>query len=173
MIDFFNFIKNPESYDSSFFLYIGILSFILYIFSLFKDRHYLLALITLPGTFFHELSHLIVSLLTNGKPISFTIIPKIRNGYIILGEVKSANIRWYNAFFIGIAPLLLIIQSFYIYYMIVTNNYNYLTNIILIFLSANLLYSSIPSKQDLKVGMLSLYPLFFVIVIYLITKTIA
>lgn len=69
------------------------------------------------GVFFHELAHALVALLLNGKPTKFVILPKIiheANGgkTYVLGHVDCKNIRWYNAFPIAMAPLLLLFFAF-------------------------------------------------------------
>jgi len=65
------------------------------------------AVLVLPGTFVHETLHLIVGLIVNGKPVSVSLWPrKVNHGQWILGAVGFANLRWYNAVFIGLAPLL-------------------------------------------------------------------
>lgn len=70
------------------------------------------ALWVLPGTLVHELLHLIVGLLLNGKPVTVSLWPRrAANGQWILGSVGFTNLRWYNAVFIGLAPLLAIAVS--------------------------------------------------------------
>ncbi len=110
----------------------------------------------LMGTFFHELSHFIVSLVTLGKPVSFNVFPSKsvspdgKIGYT-LGSVSSKNMKWYNTFFISMAPLLLLPMSYYIY-----DNFFYYfdVSILTIFLYnfsiVSLLFSSIPSGVDFK-----------------------
>lgn len=66
----------------------------------------------LPGTLVHELLHLIVGLLLNGKPVTLSLWPRqSAQGQWILGSVGFINLRWYNAVFIGLAPLLAIALS--------------------------------------------------------------
>jgi len=138
-----------------------------------KLHFVLLTILLLPGTFFHELSHLLVSLILNGKPSSFNIIPKredifneygVKIGYsATLGEVVSQNIKWYNAFFIAFAPLLLFPLSFFLLSFVNFNNFNLYVNFSLIYLSSNLFFSSIPSKQDFKVGFYYKISSFFIL----------
>lgn len=83
------------------------------------------------GTILHELAHLFVAILLNGKPRGFHVFPKkvyvnennevsvgnksYKNlkSYWILGSVDCINLRWYNTIFISIAPLLLIPLAFF------------------------------------------------------------
>lgn len=72
-------------------------------------RHPLVyALVTFPGTLIHELQHFVVGLVLNARPASFTLIPsKTPDGSgWTLGSVGFYNIRWYNAFFVSMAPLI-------------------------------------------------------------------
>jgi hypothetical protein len=131
-----------------------------------KSNFYFIYFLTLPGTFFHELMHYLFSFLLNGKPISFSIIPKKENIYndqgikigysAILGTVASQNIKWYNAFFIGLAPLFLYIfaiililfsETSYLKEILKNNLYYY----IYIYLIVNLIYAGFPSFQDWKI----------------------
>jgi len=117
----------------------------------------------LTGTFFHELAHLIASMVLNGKPVKVSLFPqKTEKGYI-LGYVQSANVTWYNAFPIALAPLSLLI----IVYLIYNHYFEYfemsLTNyLIYIFLLVSFLDSAIPSIQDLKVAFLNIGSLVYV-----------
>jgi hypothetical protein len=65
------------------------------------------AVFLLPGTVAHELLHFLVGLLLNGKPVSLSVWPRrTAPGQWVLGTVRFANLRWYNAVFIALAPLL-------------------------------------------------------------------
>lgn len=62
----------------------------------------------LAGTFLHEASHWLVALVLLGRPIGFSIIPvRQADGSLQLGAVRVGNLRWWNAVFIGCAPLAL------------------------------------------------------------------
>lgn len=65
------------------------------------------AVFVLPGTLIHELLHLVVGLILNGKPVSLSLWPRrVNHGQWVLGCVGFENLRWYNAVFVGMAPLL-------------------------------------------------------------------
>jgi hypothetical protein len=73
------------------------------------------AIYVLPGTFVHELMHLMVGLILNGKPMTISLWPRrVSQGQWILGAVGFANLRWYNAMFIGLAPLLVIVVAMFL-----------------------------------------------------------
>ena len=68
------------------------------------------AIFLLPGTLLHELLHLLVGTVLNGRPVSISLWPRrAGNGQWVLGSVGFVNLRWYNAVFIGLAPLLAIV----------------------------------------------------------------
>jgi len=107
------------------------------------------------GTVFHELAHLIVSILTNGKPTWISVFPskRIENGkiYYTLGYINSSNITRYNVFFISMAPLMLLPFSYYVYTDFFIYFEKTLTNFfIYLFLIISLVFSSIPSNVDFK-----------------------
>lgn len=71
-------------------------------------------IIAWPGTAMHELMHWAVGSVTNGKPTKLSVLPQpAENGQLILGYVNFANITWYNAFPIAVAPLLAIPAVYY------------------------------------------------------------
>lgn len=66
------------------------------------------ALISWPGTTCHELAHAAIGFLLNAKPRSFSLLPKnLGDGRWELGHVGFINLRWYNAPWTGLAPMLL------------------------------------------------------------------
>lgn len=67
----------------------------------------LYALLALPGTFLHEMSHWLVAALLGGKPSSLTIVPTRTERGWRLGSVAIRHVRWFNALPIGCAPLVL------------------------------------------------------------------
>ncbi|WP_415397814.1 hypothetical protein [Sulfurimonas sp. CS5] len=109
------------------------------------------------GTLFHELTHLIVSIATYGKPSWFSILPSKQKNEIgetvgyTLGYVRNNNLRFYNTFLVAMAPLLLIPLSYWIYlHFFEYFDKNIWTMISYIFIIVSLLFSSIPSSVDFK-----------------------
>lgn len=105
------------------------------------------------GTFFHELAHLVFSIVLNGKPVKVSLLPeKTENGYA-LGYVLNSNITWYNALPIALAPLTLLMAVYYIYsYFFEYMEFTVTNYIIYLFLLVSFLDSAIPSIQDFKVA---------------------
>lgn len=136
--------------SSSTILSISMIMVILFIFKKINN-FYLISLLTLPGTFMHELMHFMASFFTFGRPIKFSIFPKKSKGTIVLGSVSSANVTWYNALIISLAPLLLYILAYYMTLSlasITTPLYYYAT----IYFIANILFAGTPSPADWRLA---------------------
>lgn len=105
------------------------------------------------GIFLHELSHFIVSFLTNGRPDTFSVFPKKMNNSYIFGSVHSNNFQWYNRFLISFAPLLLLVVLYFMdkYFFLYFEDTLY-TQILYIFLVIVLIDSSIPSSADFEIA---------------------
>jgi len=128
---------------------------ILFIFKHIKTNFVLYSIFTFPATFIHEVSHLLMSLILNGQPISFKVFPKRIEKkdmvYYELGSVTSTNITWYNSLFIGLSPFLLWIGSYFLYISINGDLFT-LMNIGKIILIALLLEGGFPSIPDYKIA---------------------
>ncbi len=129
-----------------------LVSLILFLFKILKRRFWIFSLITLPATFMHELMHFIVSLFTLGKPSKLSVFPKKTDYGYTLGYVLSTNMRWYNGFFIAMAPFLLLPIAIVFYqHSVLNENVLYLL-ILKIYILASMIEGSIPSMQDFKVA---------------------
>ncbi len=114
-------------------------------------------IISLPGTFVHELAHYIVGFILLGKPSNFTIIPKKDGDGYTLGSVSFLNITNLNALPIGLAPLTLIpigMLSFSYSVFYLTKDYwnnNIYIPIILGIIVYSIFTSFIPSPADYRI----------------------
>jgi hypothetical protein len=61
------------------------------------------AILTLPGTFFHELAHYLSALWMKGEPFGFTIVPDGNT----MGSVKF-HPNGFNAAFVALSPIILL-----------------------------------------------------------------
>jgi hypothetical protein len=61
-----------------------------------------------PATLAHELSHLLFGMLANGRPSGMRLWPRRSTRGYVLGSVTCNNVRWYNGWLIGLAPLALL-----------------------------------------------------------------
>lgn len=130
-------------------------------------------IINVSGVILHELSHFVVALLLNGKPNSFSIIPKKETikgkTYFNLGKVGVSNLKWYNRFFIGMSPLFLLFALYFIdIYFFTFFEDNLYTNFLYIFLIIIILDSSIPSVVDFKEAFSGLGYVFSILIIMFI-----
>ena len=117
------------------------------------------------GTTVHELLHFVVGFLMNAKPVDISLWPKKTESGYRLGYVGFANIRWYNAVFVAMAPLLglLAILLFVDYRLAQQLPYQFKTSDLFAWLCmGQVMLSSWPSPQDFKVALAS-WPIFVVI----------
>lgn len=131
--------------------YLAVVAGLLVLFSLMRFRLGLLVLVVLPGTLFHELAHLLASILFRGQATSFRLVPKRVGAGFILGSVTCANVRWYNGLFIGMAPILLLPLAFgLLLWRLSITHHLQLRELPWAYFIACLAYAAIPSRQDLQ-----------------------
>jgi hypothetical protein len=113
------------------------------------------SLVSLPGTVGHELLHFLVGTLTLAKPVKVSLIPKFhRDGSATLGFVMFSNIRWYNALWVGFAPLLALPAALWLVYSRSAQIPPLsLRELAWSYLAASLTYSCMPSKADVEIVM--------------------
>jgi hypothetical protein len=134
-------------------VYLGALAAALWLMNRARGSFWLLSLLALPGTFCHELCHWGIGTLLNGHPIHFTVIPQRREGGYVLGSVSFVNLRWYNAFFIGMAPLLMLPLAWLLFLWRLGGRPTLgWPEAAMVFLLANLLFGAAPSWQDLRIA---------------------
>jgi hypothetical protein len=112
---------------------------------------YLKYLFLFPGVFLHELSHYIIGLLLNAKPINFHPFPSKQNGSF--GHVAFKNINNFNALPTAIAPIIGgLVGVFFTYSSLQLLEFQisveYTIHIYLIFVFS---ITAIPSSVDIKV----------------------
>ena len=171
----FDFIKNNQIL---FTVFITIL--ILKMKEISKVNIYLSGIVYFLGTFFHELAHYIIALITTFRlPGRISLFPKyeIVNGrrVIALGyvEVKNSSLNILNAFPTGMAPLLLlylayIVSKYFFIYYGIWFEVGIIAYILQSFLMATLIINSVPSRADLILAKTK-GSLYFYIVILLIS----
>ncbi|WP_005033277.1 hypothetical protein [Holophaga foetida] len=134
-------------------LYLGALALCLWLLNQARRWLWFFSLLALPGTFCHELCHWLTGKLLNGQPIGFTVIPRREGKGLVLGSVRCAHLRWYNAFFIGAAPLVLLPLAFLLLrWRLALRPAMGWGEALGIYLLANLVFGAIPSGQDLRVA---------------------
>lgn len=111
------------------------------------------SLLSLPGTAVHELLHFLLGTLTLARPVKFSLLPKFhRDGSATLGYVTFTHIRWYNALWVGIAPLLALPAALWlVYYRSIQGTPLGLQEVAWSYVAASLTYSCVPSKADMAI----------------------
>ncbi|WP_243303657.1 hypothetical protein [Geothrix oryzisoli] len=118
-----------------------------------KRSFWLFSLLVLPGTVCHELCHWAVGHLLNGRPVRFTVLPRREGRGLVLGAVTLSNLRWYNAFFIGLAPLALLPAAYgLLRWRLGDHPVLGWPEAAMVFFLANLVFGSVPSWQDLRIA---------------------
>jgi len=85
------------------------------LFRLLARSHPVFFCFYLSGTILHELAHFCAGIMTNARPVDFSLFPRRSVGnQWILGSVSFANIRWYNAAFVGLAPILVLLVPIFV-----------------------------------------------------------
>jgi hypothetical protein len=114
-----------------------------------------IALLAFPGTFAHELAHLVIGLLLRAKPDSFSLWPKAHGHGWTLGSVSFRNIGLLNGAWVALAPLLLLPVAWLglIHALLplwTTDRWGWW--LLGGYLTATALFAALPSVQDIKLG---------------------
>jgi hypothetical protein len=126
---------------------------LLWVMSKARRSLWLCALLALPGTICHEACHWLVGKVLHGRPQGFTVIPRREGRGFVLGAVALGNLRWYNAFFIGLAPLALLPLAYLIFLWTLGDNpsFGWFQALVMYFL-ASLIFGALPSGPDLRIA---------------------
>ena len=103
----------------------------------------------------HELLHFLVGTLALAKPMKVSLLPKFhRDGSATLGYVMFSNIRWYNALWVGFAPLLALPAALLlVYYRSSRIPPMSVLELAWAYVAASLTYSCLPSRADVGIVM--------------------
>ena len=130
-----------------------------------KSRFWLFFHLTFPSTLLHELTHYIVSLVTNGQPRGLNVSPEHVSGGVRLGYVMTGNLRWYNGTLIAIAPILLWVGASVMISEIDLNRDFPPWLVAKIYITACLIEGGIPSRSDLQLAIkFSLFPIAILVI---------
>lgn len=134
-------------------LYLAAMAAVLWLLNQAKRSFWLCSLLALPGTICHEACHWTVGKLLHGEPVRFTVMPKREGRGFVLGSVAFKNLRWYNAFFVGMAPLALLPLAYgLLLWRLGSHPRLAWSEAAVVFLLANLVFAALPSWQDLKIA---------------------
>lgn len=134
-------------------LYLAAMAAVLWLLNQAKRSFWLCSLLALPGTICHEACHWMVGKLLRGEPVRFTVMPRREGRSFVLGSVAFRNLRWYNAFFVGLAPLALLPLAYgLLLWRLGSHPQLAWSEVAVVFLLANLVFAALPSWQDLKIA---------------------
>lgn len=134
-------------------LYLAATAAALWVLNQAKRSFWLCSLLALPGTLCHEACHWIAGKLLRGEPVRFTVMPRREGRGFVLGSVAFKNLRWYNAFFVGLAPLVLLPLAYgLLLWRLGSHPLLEWSEAAVVFLLANLVFAALPSWQDLKIA---------------------
>ncbi len=139
--------------------YLGVVLGLLGLIAVFRRLLPVFFIAVFPATLAHELMHLGVALLLNGRPAGFRFIPQRSADGYILGAVRCANVRWYNGLFIGLAPVIwlpvaLALLNWRVHDYVAFHG----RELLWVYAIACLVYAAMPSWQDIKVALASAWP---------------
>ena len=134
-------------------LYLGTLAATLYGLRGMRRYFWLFAVLALPGTLAHETLHFLMGLLLKGGPVSFNLLPRQEARGWTMGSVTFNHLTWYNAFFIGLAPLLLLPAAGWLVVWRLQGPPAFTWGEALaVYVIVNLIHACLPSLQDLKIA---------------------
>lgn len=139
-----------------------------------RDSMWRVAVLSLPGTIAHELTHFIVGVLLRAKPRGFSAWPIAVGRSWRLGSVSFGNIGLLNGVFVALAPLLLLpIAWLCLVHVLLPlwNDGRWGWWLLAGYLTATALFAALPSFQDIRVGARSL--LLYVVIGVLVWWTYA
>ncbi len=138
--------------------------------NIFKRNTFIYILFNMPGTFFHELAHFFVGLITFGKPENFSLIPSISKESITFGSVRFSGLNFFNTLPIALAPYLLLPFSLILIVsfsnmLCVSNSLDYYS-LLYAFIVYSTLISCFPSSVDWRVAFSNKFGLIFYVIIF-------
>jgi hypothetical protein len=133
--------------------FLGALVLALLVLHATRRMFWVFSLLVLPGTLAHECCHLALGLLLGGRPSSFNLLPRRKEQGWEMGSVGFQRLTWLNAFFIGMAPLLLLPVAYgLVRWRLAGRPGLGWPEALAVYLIANLIYAALPSWQDLKIA---------------------
>jgi hypothetical protein len=116
--------------------------------------------VTLPGTVLHEFMHFFTALLLQGSPSGFSVWPT----WDAHGEMQTMghvlfHANWYNAAFVGLAPLML--APFGVAFLYLASICSWRTALFFFYCAVCAWASLVPSPQDFSIAFNHFFSLLF------------
>lgn len=115
------------------------------------DGSWLGWLVTVPGTFIHELAHYGFALLLGGNPGTFSIIPSFSGGQMMSYGHITFSPSWWNAATVALAPVLVAPAS--VWLMAFGTRLSLPLNALCVWAAAAGFYSAMPSSADFAIAL--------------------
>ena len=139
-------------------MYAGIVGVCVLLMLMLRRHILVFSLVALPGTLLHEVSHVVMGLLSFGRPTGISLIPRRSVSGYVLGSARFANVRWYNGCFIGLSPLFMLAAAAWLLgWRITSQPAFHVEELLWVYFIASLAYGGIPSWQDIKVAATSFW----------------
>ncbi|HUD44069.1 MAG TPA: M50 family metallopeptidase [Patescibacteria group bacterium] len=134
----------------------------------------IIAIIFLPGTLIHELSHLLIAGLLGVQTGDLTVFPKLQGNTIRMGSVQVAKVDHLRQLFIGLAPVLsglvILFISFHFFFQQL-NSLSYWIICIFVYLLFVITNSMFSSKKDVEgAGLLVILSVLIFVALFIIDK---
>ena len=150
------FLQDPETLNvfvSNRFLMILLVIILLKMKYTTYSSMYLSAIVNIPGTFLHEMSHFLVGFFLNAYPTSFNLLPKKEGDNYVMGSVGFRNVRFYNAVPAALAPMFLLVVGYHFNQWFFSNiKITYVSYISYVLLQTIIIENAVPSSTDFKVA---------------------
>ncbi len=113
----------------------------------------ILAFIFLPGTFIHEISHMIMALIMFTKVGSLELMPKMEGDGVKLGSVQIEKVDFLRSLIIGAAPLIFGLGLIFgILFLALSRYFNLWIYVLLGFMMFEIGNTMFSSKKDMEGG---------------------
>jgi len=134
-------------------LYVAVVALTVALLHRLRRHFWVFSVLVLPGTFAHESCHYLMGILLGGRPSGFNLFPRREGHGYVMGSVSFTGLHWFNCFFIGLAPMLLLPAAYGL--MRWRQGLGPVLGweeALAVYAIANLVYAALPSWQDVRIA---------------------
>jgi hypothetical protein len=147
-------------YSRQMLLYLAAACVVVMVLLSLRHRFLLFSLLSLPGTAIHEGMHFLLALLFCARPVSVNLVPRREGNSYVMGYVACSQMHWYNAIFVGLAPLLMLPLALWTAQWRLEHWAGFrFDELAWVYLVGSMVHGCLPSTQDIKISLYS-WPLF-------------